>query len=91
MTPDLHVNENEIEKLIKLEFSASEPSGDLVKIVSQVMYESANKSGVVFPSASILYYDVPRGIAHKGARARTRMLGNIRASCATIENIWEAI
>jgi hypothetical protein len=49
VTPDLHVNENEIEKLIKLEFSASEPSGDLVKIVSQVMYESANKSGVVSP------------------------------------------
>jgi hypothetical protein len=91
VTPDLRVIEDEVEKIIKLEFSVGAPPDDLVKIVSQVMYESANKSGVVFPSASVLYYDVPRGVAHKGARARTRMLGNIRAACATIEDIWEAI
>ena len=91
VTPDLRVIESGVQKIIKLEFSSDEPSDHLVKIVSQVMYESANRNGTPFPSSSILYYDVPRGAAHKGARARTRMLGNIEAACATIENIWEAI
>jgi hypothetical protein len=91
VTPDLRVIENQSEKIIKLEFSVGEPADYLVKIVSQVMYESANRPGAVIPSGSVLYCDVPRGMTYKGARARTRMLGNIRASCETIENIWEAI
>jgi len=91
VTPDLHVIENDAEKIIKLEFATTEPSVDVVRIISQVMYEAANCNGAALPSGSVLYCDVPRGAAHKGARARTRMLGNIRAACETIENIWEAI
>jgi hypothetical protein len=90
-TPDLCVIENGAEKIIKFEFSAAEPSGDVIKIISQVMYESVNRGGATLPAASIMYYDVPRGAAHKGARVQTRTLANILAACETIENIWEAI
>lgn len=91
VTPDLHVLEKEVEKIIKLEFSADEPTDDLINIICQVMYEAANDNGVSFPSSSVLYCDVRRGRVFKGARAKTRMIANIRASCETIKNIWDSL
>ena len=91
VTPDLHVTENGQEKIIKLEFTSNQPDARIIKIVSQIMYESANHGGITLPSAAILYYDVPRGAVYKGARCRARMLGDIQASCQTIEDIWRTI
>ena len=91
VTPDLHVIEGQQEKMIKLEFGKKEPDPKTVKIICQVMYQSATHNGAAFPSSAILYYDVPRGAVHKGARAGARMSAEIGAACQTIEDIWQAI
>jgi hypothetical protein len=55
------------------------------------MYESANHNSVALSSAAVLYYDVPRGAVHMGARAGARMLGDIHAARQTIEDIWRSV
>lgn len=89
--PDLHVLENGIEKIIKLDFDAKEPDKDFVMIMSQCLYEGAKSAGQDLKSSCVLYADVPRGRLHKGARAGSRTLRNIEATCQTIADIWDRI
>lgn len=91
VTPDLHVEERGSEKIIKLEFNVKPPDDEMVKIISQVMFEASHQDGQGLPSSGILYLDVPRGIVHKGARAGARMRGNIDAACQNIAAIWNTI
>ena len=91
VVPDLHVRENGHEKIIKLEFAVNEPTSDLVRIVSQCLFEAAYADGHRLPSASVLFVDVPRGHRHKGARLGSRMGGNIQAACQNISAIWDRI
>lgn len=89
--PDLHIVEGKREKIIKLEFGVSEPSADEVKIISQAMYEAADQVGMGLTAASILYFDVPRGAQHKGARLGSRRRADIEATCQIIDAIWGTI
>jgi len=89
--PDLHVEENGEEKIIKLEFSVEEPTKEMIKIVSQAMFEAFSSTRPGSPVSTVLYLDVPRGKEHRGAQLRARMTKNIKATCLTISNIWDAI
>lgn len=89
--PDLHVIEDGTEKLIKLEFTKEEPSPDLVKIITQCMFEAARDAGCGIAAASVLLLDVPRAKSHRGARMGARMARNIEATCKNISAIWDSL
>lgn len=89
VTPDLHVREGAVEKIIKLEFTVKPPQDRAVRIVSQGMYEAAILNNLQLPSSAVLYIDVPRGRTYKGARAGARMRGELAAACQTIADIWQ--
>ncbi len=91
VNPDLHVNEKGKEKLLKLEFSADAPDPEVIKVVSQSIFEAALKDGMTLCSSQILYLDVPRGVPHKGARFGAHMGKNIEAACNNIAAIWAAL
>lgn len=89
--PDLHVRERGTEKLIKLEFTKDTPDPKLIRIMTQAMFEASQEVGLVLPSSAVLYYDVPRGAIHKGARLSARMSQEISDACINIEAIWETL
>jgi hypothetical protein len=89
--PDLHVREKNRERFVKLEFSKDAPDDPTIKIVSQVMFEAAISAKITTTSSDILYVDVARGAAHKGARAGSRMRTEIEAACANITAMWDSI
>jgi hypothetical protein len=89
--PDLHVRESGKEKIIKLEFSNDTVSEQLVKIVSQGMYEAAEQAGMNLAASCVLYLDVTHGVEHKGARIGARMRSNIEAACLNVSAIWDSI
>ncbi len=91
VTPDLDVEEKGKRRLIKLDFSEEEPSTEIVKIVSQIMFESAASSGLDIPAGSVLYVDVCRGREHRGARLGARVRRDIEAACETIAQVWDSI
>ena len=89
--PDLHVQEDEREKVLKLEFSVRQPSDALVKIVAQAMFEATAVTNMHLVSSSVLYLDVPRGQIYRGARLGARMRKDIEAACMNISAIWDRI
>lgn len=89
--PDLHVNERNKEKIIKLEFGVKKPSPDEIKIISQVMYEAAEQAGMSITSASVALLDVPRGAQHRGARLGSRRKADIEATRQIIDALWDDI
>jgi len=89
--PDLHIREKGQEKIVKLEFSSEQPNPQVIKIVSQAMFEAVSNSGLNLPSRNVLYIDVPRGTSHKGARVGARMRKEIEAACENIKAIWDSI
>jgi len=91
VAPDLHVREKGSEKIIKFEFGKNEPPARLVKILSQVMFQAAEGSGLGLPSSSVLYVDVPRNKIYKGARAGARMARDLEATCQMISALWQSI
>ncbi len=91
VSPDLHVREGGMEKLLKLEFAEKVPDKETIKIITQGMFEAALANSLNFPSSQILYVDVPRGMRYKGARLGARMRANIEAACQTIAAIWPTI
>jgi hypothetical protein len=91
VNPDLRVTEKGTEKLLKLEFAAEEPGTDLIKIISQAMFEAALSEGMNLSSSQVLYVDVPRGVRHKGARLGALTRKNIEASCSNIAAIWSSL
>jgi hypothetical protein len=76
---------------VKLEFAKNEPNPAVVKIVSQLMFEAAIQARLPVKSADVLYIDVARGTAHKGARVGARMGTEIEAACANIAAMWDSI
>jgi len=89
--PDLHVREYKKEKIVKLGFSRSEPEGQLVRIVSQSMFEAYRTAEGAITSSNVLYLDVARGIEHRGARVGARLMTDIRAACENIEALWDTV
>ena len=91
VNPDLRVRGRGKEKLLKLDFTEQEPQAEVIRIISQGMFEAALAEGLGLPSSQVLYVDVPRGIRHKAARFGGRMRANIKAACQNIEAIWTTI
>lgn len=91
VTPDLHVNERKSEKILKFEFAKKPMNPDMVKTISQIMYESCELGGLHLSSSNILYLDISRGLAIKGARVGSRRVADIEATCDTITDIWPKI
>lgn len=89
--PELHIREKARERFLKLEFAKDEPDEDTIKVISQVMFEAALAAKVPVTSSDILYVDVARGKAHKGARVGSRMRTEIEAACANISAMWDSI
>jgi hypothetical protein len=88
---DLRVLEGNKEWLIKFEFSEKESSVDAVKVMTQLLFESARQRWPGLPSSAVLYVDVAHGTAHKGARLGARVSKDIDAACKNIEAIWDSI
>jgi hypothetical protein len=91
VVPDLHVREKDVEKIVKLEFTKDEPDDKLVRIISQAMYQAQSDAGMGLISSSVLYFDIPRGKIHKGARAGSRMQTELKAACENLSAIWDGI
>ena len=91
VAPDLYVEERGKHKLIKLDFSKDEPGDEVVRIISQLMFEAAKGKVPSCSSSSVLYLDVPRGREHRGARAGARALREIEDACKNIEHLWPGI
>lgn len=88
VVPDLHVRERGKEKIVKLDFGVRQPSEEVVKIISQCMFEAARGEVEDLTSSSALYLDVGRGTEHRGARAGARIRADIEAACETISAVW---
>jgi hypothetical protein len=88
INPDLHVRETSKEKIIKLDFGSTAPTPEVIKIVSQCLFEAARGAVDSLTSSSALYFDVARGLEHRGARAGARTLAEMEAACETIAAIW---
>lgn len=91
VVPDLHVRENGVEKIIKLEFTKKEPGDGIVKIFTQALFEAVRGQRILIAAKDVLYEDVGRGKAFKGARMGSRMTNNIEAACNNISDIWDKI
>jgi len=91
VTPDLHVVERRLEKVIKLEFSKEEPDPTVIRIINQAMFEAATAHGLDVTSSGVLVLDVPRGHVHKGARMGSRMKRELEAACQNIATLWPGI
>lgn len=89
--PDLHVRDNNRERFLKLEFAKDEPDERTIKIISQLMFEAALAAQLAVTSRDVLYIDVARGKAHRGARVGSRMKGELEAACANISALWNGI
>jgi hypothetical protein len=91
VNPDLHVEENGVEKFLKMEFRNEEPTKPGVKIICQTLFDAIRQHGQSVKPNQVLYVDVPRGSFHKGAMIGTRMKKDIEASCQNIAAIWLTI
>jgi hypothetical protein len=91
VVPDLHIRENESERVVKFDFASKEPDDRIPGIISQAMFEAVSTSGMRIPASGVLYVDVARRRAVRGARRGSRMAGEIRAACENIEAIWDRI
>jgi hypothetical protein len=89
--PELHVREGKREKIVKLEFSATPPELNRIRVISQAMFEAAEVAGLGISSSQVLYLDVPRGNEHRGARLGARMRNDIEATCQIISAIWDTL
>jgi hypothetical protein len=89
--PDLHVLEDQKEKIVKLEFSSDEPSIGMLKIMSQAMLEAAFEGGLGLSASGVLILDVPRKKLHRVARVGSKIKKEIEAACQTISDIWPAL
>lgn len=86
-TPDLHVREGKREYLLRLEFASRQPEDQLLRVMSQIMFEAT--TGLA--STTIGIVDVPRGRVVRGARMGSRIKADIVAACRSIEAIWPTI
>jgi hypothetical protein len=91
VVPELYVLEGAKAKVIKLDFSSNQPDEELIRIISQATYEAGRGRIPNLTNSSILYFDVPRGREHRGARAGSRMIKEIEAACTTISTVWDSI
>lgn len=90
-SPDLHVIENGLEKVIKFEFANRKLDERVPKIVTAAMHDAARAKGLDFKCSQIEYIDIAGGTVYKAPKAVKRMLDDVRAAVETISNIWPNI
>lgn len=91
VVPDLHVRERGREKIIKLDFARQAVDPEVVRIVSQCMFEAFKNSQGAITSSSVLYLEVAQAAEHHGARVGARLLADMRAACDNISALWGTI
>lgn len=91
VAPELYVIEGKKEKIIRLDFTKSAVNPEVVKIVSQCMFEAARGRIAELTSSSVLYFDVRNGTEYRGARMQSRTLRDVEAACKTISTLWDSI
>jgi hypothetical protein len=91
VVPDLHVSERGKEKILKLDFANRSVDEQVIRIVSQCMFEAFRNAHGAITSASVLYLVVVNGTEHRGARIGARLLGDVRAACDNISALWGTI
>ena len=87
VVPDLHVSERGKEKILKLDFASRTPDAQVIRIVSQCMFEASKKYSwqnyIIVCSIS----GGCDGTEHRGARIGARLLGDVRAACDKYKRI----
>lgn len=91
VTPDLYAKENGKLKIVKLEFGSNAIDPEMGKIISQIMFEATQRTGISISAKDILVFDISRGDVVRGARLGSVRKKNIEAVCANIEAIWPTI
>jgi len=91
VVPDLHVSERGKEKILKLDFTSRTADAQVIRIVSQCMFEAFRTSHGSITSSSVLYLEVANGTEHHGARIGARLLGEVKAACDNINALWGTI
>lgn len=91
VVPDLHISERGKEKILKLDFASRTPDAQVIRIVSQCMFEAFKNTHGRITSSSVLYLEVANGTEHRGARIGARLLGDVRAACDNISALWGTI
>jgi len=86
--PDLFVDEDGSKKLIKLDFSETEPDEELVEIMLKVMHEAASANELAVVAENVIYLDITRKTQFNGKKLNKQLKKNIDAACETIADIW---
>jgi hypothetical protein len=76
---------------LKLDFANRSVDAQVIRIVSQCMFEAFRNAHGAITSASVLYLEVANGTEHRGARIGARLLGDVRAACDNISALWGTI
>ena len=90
-SPDLHVREDGVEKLLKLEFGVKAPTDRETAILCQGLVEAAELAGLSLPASAIAVLDVRRGREHRGKKMGARLRKEMAAACRVISMIWDGI
>jgi hypothetical protein len=91
VVPDLCLRDGTKTKLIKLQFGGTKLAEQSLRVITHCQLVAANSQGFDLGPSSVIYLDLPRGVAHTAPRAGKRTLQDIRAACETISQIWESI
>jgi len=91
VVPDMFVQDRTRDKIIVLGFQKNELTEREIKIHTQCVYEAALQVLPELESSSVLLCEISCGVAHRGARAGSRMRREIEASCENISALWDSI
>ncbi len=90
--PDLHVIQGKTEKVIKLWCKGeNRPKPDEIKVITQLMLDSANRHGHMMSGSQVILFDVEAGQIHRGAKLGARFGKDILAECQAIEALWPTL
>ena len=91
VVPDLYVRENGSERLLKLDFAVPVPDPDIVKIVTQAIFEASASAGMKIVAKHCAYLHVETGKEYGGARMGARLAKDIEAACQNLAAIWDSL
>ncbi len=91
VVPDLCLRDGAKTRLIKLQLGGPKLPEQAVKVLTQCLLEAGVSQGYDLSPSSAIYIDLPRDVVSTAPRAGKRTLGDIRAACETISQIWDSI
>ncbi|MBI1291659.1 hypothetical protein GC173_10515 [bacterium] len=93
--PDLHVVQGQTEKIIKFwckdDQAKNRPKPLEIRVITQVMLDSANAHGHMMSGSQVLLFDVQTGQVHKGAKLGAQLGKDIVAECQAMEAVWQTL